>query len=217
MSTPGDLSWLRAALFHSLDCGELELPAESPEIPWLDWLGIPWKPAPQASSLEVHPLGVDFTAQELRDRGLLGEVVYGALVQTLWHPQQQSWVARTRSEIAACYSSADLDSCHWPLTLEVLDELNAYRLQELTPGELLEHSRPFWKGCPDPCDEAVMEGWVLLHFSTFERLQDVADCLHPFCETLPRNLWKIPPGMNWSEVEAMLGPERLHRLLGVRP
>ncbi len=216
MSTPGDLSWLRAALFHSLDHGELKVPAGSAQIPWLDWLGIAWKPAAEADSLDVQSLDVPFTAQELRDRGLLGEVVYGALVQTRWHPHQQSWVARTRSEIAACYTSAELDSCHWPLTLEVLDELNAYRLQELTPGELLEYSRPFWKGCPNPQDEAVMEGWVLLHFNTFERLQDVAECLHPFFEPQPRPHWKLPPEMSWNDVESMLGEERLNRLLGVR-
>ena len=160
---------------------------------------------------------MDFSAQDLRDRGLLGEVVYGALVQTRWHPLQQDWVARTRSEIAACYSKGDLAEQEWQLSLEVLDRLNAYRLQELTPGELIEQSRPFWAGQPHADDEAMLEAWVLLHLSTFQRLQDIAECLAPFFIPTSREQWPLPPDMKWPEVAEMLGSERLERLLGVFP
>jgi hypothetical protein len=222
MSTPGDLGFLRVALFAQLENRTKPLAIEEgrPERAWLEWLGVPLTAGP--CHLVAEPLGLD--AADLRAAGILPEVVYSCLVQTWWHPQQTEWVARTRSEIYACYESAQVEKPGWTLTLEALEKVNAYRLQELTPHELMEASREFWNGS---CLETErMEGWLLLHLDRLERLHDVADCLFPFLfQGEPRGVlsdeearqWlRIPEEVAFSDAAQILGPERVARLLGER-
>lgn len=221
MSTPGDLGFLRAAIFAQLGQREqpLSLPADHPERAWLDWLGVPLTVGP-LPALEVEPIAMQ--ADTLRSEGVLPEVVYGCLVQTWWHPHQQDWVARTRSEIYACYDPKDLQRPGWELQRQAIDRVNAYRLQELTPSELLEASREFWTG---QCSEVErMEGWLLLHLEHFERLQDVADCLFPFhyqgdprgplSDQEARQWLRIPEEVAFNDATQILGTERVARLLG---
>lgn len=218
MSTPGDLGFLRAAIFAQLEGHPraLNLPERHPEREWLEWLEVPLATGP-VPDLKAEP--IELNGEELRSGGILPEVVYSCLVQTWWHPGQSDWVARTRSEIRACYSTEALDRPGWTLTRQAMERVNAYRLQELTPQELLQASRPFWSG---DCDEAErMEGWVLLHLEHFQRLQDVADCLFPFFsdETAragadPRAYLRMPQDLEWTAGVEMLGPERVRRLLG---
>ena len=219
MSNPGNLGFLRGAIFAQLqERGKpLKLPAEHPERPWLEWLGV------QLASGSLPPLTqqpIDLNAAEFQAGGMLPEVVYSCLVQTWWHPQQSDWVARTRSEIYACYDPAELDRPGWTLTREALAQVNAYRLQELTPCELLEASRPFWGGSDCP-ERERMEGWLLLNLERFQRLQDVADCLFPFFHPGtapagpdPRQRLRIPAGLEWDDAVQILGQERVDRLLG---
>jgi len=221
MSTPGDLGFLRGAIFAQLTDREkpLPLPADHEQRQWLEWLGMPLTVG-VLPELTLDP--IDLEAGQLRQAGILPEVVYGGLVQTWWHPLQQDWVARTRSEIYACFDATQLDRPGWKLNLPALERVNAYRLQELTPNELIEASRPFWMG---NCSEVErMEGWLLLHLEHFQCLQDVADCLFPFhYEGDPRaplgdeeaRQWlRIPEGVAWSDAAQILGSERVARLLG---
>jgi hypothetical protein len=222
MSTPGDLGFLRGAIFAQLNRREqpLSLPADHAERPWLDWLEVPLAVGPQVVTLEVDPIALQ--AATLRSEGVLPEVVYGCLVQTWWHPHQQDWVARTRSEIYACFDPKDMQRPGWQLQRQAIDQVNAYRLQELTPSELLEASREFWTG---QCAEVErMEGWLLLHLDGFQRLQDVADCLFPFhyqgdprvslSDQEARQWLRIPEGVSFEDATQILGSERVARLLG---
>lgn len=221
MSTPGDLGFLRAAIFAQLQQRTLPLPVplDHPEREWLDWLQVPVSVGPLAD-LQIQP--VTLNAQELRGAGVLSEVVYGCLVQTWWHPGQTDWVARTRSEIYACYDPGQLQQPGWELAREAIERVNAYRLQELTPNELLEASREFWTG---ECSERErMEGWLLLHLEHFNKLQDVADCLFPFLyqgdprlslsDQEARQWLRIPAEVSFADAAQILGPERVARLLG---
>jgi hypothetical protein len=226
MSKPGDLGLLRRAIFAELEEQPLALGPE--HGPWLNWLGVDlqggFAPSPEAGP------ELDFGAAELQQLGILPEVVYSCLVQSQWHPQQDDYVARTRSEIRACYNPDERQQPGWDLRLETFQEINAYRLQELTPNELLEGSRPFWPCQPPAADLPAMEGWVLLHLESFRRLQDVVDCLTPFfgedtlatqadleAPELPPELaarLRIPPGLDWPTARALLGTDRVRRLLG---
>ena len=217
MSSVGDLAFLRAAIFAQLQqrTQPLSVPPNHPEQGWLDWLEIPCTSGP-LPPLNLEPIALQ--AANLKADGILPEVVYGCLVQTWWHPGQSDWVARTRSEIYACYAPDQLDIPGWSLSLEAIRKVNAYRLQELTPSELLEASRPFWNG--PGVEPERMEGWVLLHLDRFERLQDVADCLYPFLHQGPaptgqdpHHSLRIPPGLEWEEAVQILGEERVERLL----
>lgn len=218
MSTPGDLGFLRAAILEQLNCHPrpLNLPADHIEREWLEWLEVPMQTGP-APNLKIEP--IDLNGKELREGGILPEVIYSCLVQTFWHPGQADWVARTRSEIRACFSAQELERPGWALTREAIERVNAYRLQELTPQELLEASRPFWR---DHCDETErMEGWILLHLESFRRLQDVADCLYPFLHHGPappgadvRVTLRVPEGLEWEDAVQMLGEERVRRWIG---
>lgn len=222
MSTPGDLGFLRAAVFAQLARRQegLAVPVDHPERAWLEWLGVPLSAG--ACELASQPMGLN--AGDLRAAGILPEVVYSCLVQTWWHPGQSEWVARTRSEIYACFDPAQLETPGWDLTLAALEKVNAYRLQELTPHELLEASCEFWTG---NCAEVErMEGWLLLHLDRLERLQDVADCLFPFhyngdprvalSDEEARQWLRIPEEVAFSDATQILGPERVARLLGER-
>lgn len=223
MSTPGDLGFLRGAVFAQLADREkpLALPTAHPQREWLDWLGVPLTTG-ELPELVVDP--IELEAGQLRQAGILPEVVYGGLVQTWWHPLQNDWVARTRSEIYACFEAAQLERPGWQLDLPALECVNAYRLQELTPNELIEASRPFWRGQCSELDR--MEGWILLHLENFQRLQDVADCLFPFhyqgdprptlSDEEARHWLRVPEGVEWSDATQILGPERVARLLGER-
>jgi len=220
MSTPGDLGPLREAIFAQLlrRTEPLAIQDDHPDRPWLEWLGVPLTQGDWTAVCE--PVGLQ--ASELRAAGILPEVVYSCLVQTWWHPHQSEWVARTRSEIYACFDASQLDQPGWKLTREALEKVNAYRLQELTPHELLEASREFWTG---ECAEVErMEGWLLLHLDRLERLQDVADCLFAFHYTgdprvalsdqEARQWLRIPEEVAFSDATQILGPERVARLLG---
>lgn len=222
MSMPGDLGFLRALVFSQLQrrTEPLALEDNHPLRPWLEWLGVPL--CSGTASFSAPALGLH--AAELRAAGILPEVVYSCLVQTWWHPGQSDWVARTRSEIYACFDPAELELPGWELDREALEQVNAYRLQELTPHELLEASREFWSG---ECSEIErMEGWLLLHLERLQRLQDVADCLFPFHYTgdprvalsdqEARHWLRIPEGVAFSDAAQILGPERVARLLGER-
>ena len=165
---PGDLSWLRAAIFFHLQ-NSAPVPVSQAD-PWLDWLGVPWVVGPMGE-LALESVGLDLGAAELQAMGILPEVVYSGLVQTWWHPQQSSWVTRTRSEILACFDPAGLEIPGWKLELTDLERMNGYRLQELTPLELLEAA-----GYSGP-DQAIMEAWVLICQPGFRSLQDVQQCL----------------------------------------
>ena len=223
MSTPGDLSFLRGAVFAQLADREkpLALPVDHPQREWLEWLGVPLTGG-VLPELALEP--IDLQASHLRQAGILPEVVYGGLVQTWWHPLQQDWVARGRSEIYACFDAAQLERPGWRLNLPALERINTYRLQELTPNELLEASRPFWSGHCSEVDR--MEGWILLHLEHFQRLQDVASCLFPFhhegdpraplSDEEARQWLHIPEGVSWDDATQILGPERVARLLGER-
>lgn len=220
MSTPGDSGFLRAAIFAQLGqrTQPLALPLDHPDRDWLDWLGVPL--CEGSCTLVAEPLGLH--AGDLRAAGILPEVVYSCLVQTWWHPGQADWVARTRSEIYACFDSAEMEMPGWELTREALEKVNAYRLQELTPHELIEASREFWTG--DCEDVERMEGWLLLHLDRLERLQDVADCLFPFhftgdprvalSDEEARQWLRVPKEVDFSDATQILGPERVARLLG---
>ncbi|MFN8606092.1 MAG: hypothetical protein U0931_01080 [Vulcanimicrobiota bacterium] len=223
MSTPGDLGFLRSAIFAQLRDRQQPLPlgADHPERTWLEWLGVPLSPG-ETSIGPAEDQDLSLTAQQLRSQGVLPEVVYGCLVQTWWHPGQDDWVARTRSEIYACFDPAQLEKPGWRLSQDEIERVNAYRLQELTPSELLEASREFWTGsCPDV---ERMEGWLLLHLDHFRRLQDVADCLFPFhyrgdprqglSDQEVRQWLRIPEEVAFSDATQILGPERVARLLG---
>ncbi len=196
MLNPGDLGFARAAIFAQLT-SPLFIPQDHPERAWLDWLGVPYKLG-QLTALQPDP--IELTGSALREQGILPEVVYSCLVQTWWHPGQNDWVARTRSEIIACFQPEQLDRPGWPLQLETLQRINAYRLQELTPSELLDASRPFWPGTSPEVER--MEGWILLHLETFSRLQDVAQCLSPF---LQGQLRSLPAGLSLEEANEILG------------
>lgn len=222
MSTPGDLGFLRAAIFAQLKTRTEPLPIEDghPQRPWLDWLGVPLR----SGTCELAAEPGTLNAAELRAAGILPEVVYGCLVQTWWHPGQSDWVARTRSEIYACFDPSELEQPGWELTREALEAVNAYRLQELTPHELLEASQEFWEG---GCTEKErMEGWLLLHLDGLQRLQDVADCLFPFLyqgdprgalsDDEARQWLRIPAEVAFGDATQILGPERVARLLGER-
>lgn len=214
MSTPGDLGWLRAAIFYHLEHRQpLSVPLEHPQRVWLEWLGVPTSVGIEPG-LQASPLGeADLTAAQVKEEGILPEVLYACLVQTEWHPHQVDWVARTRSEILACYDHQERQPSDWVLSLEVLRRINAYRLQELTPAELLEASRPLWDGdCPDT---APMEAWILLHLEGLHSLHDVTACLSPFLhpEQIQRqDQLPLPPGLQWEEAVAILGPHRLSAL-----
>ncbi|MBS2038682.1 hypothetical protein JST97_27120 [bacterium] len=221
MLTPGDLGFLRGAIFAQLESRTqaLPIPADHPQRDWLEWLEVPLTPG-ELSALDCQPIGP--TAQELRAGGILPEVVYACLVQTWWHPGQEDWVARTRSEIYACFDSKEVQQPGWELDREAIDRVNAYRLQELTPGELLQASREFWTG---DCNEIErMEGWLLLHLDHFRRLQDVADCLFPFhyqgdprlglSDQEARRWLCVPDEVDFMDATQILGPERVARLLG---
>jgi hypothetical protein len=209
MSKPGDLGWLGEAVLWSLVHQQpLTCPPDHPQRGWLDWLGVPLENGP-VPCLEEAFLGIE--APLCRDQGILPEVVYGCLVQRRWHPNQQGYVARTRSEILACFEAGQLEPA-WPLTLEELQRVNAYRLQELTPEELLSASQPFW---PHPVtDQGAMQAWVLLHLENFQSLHSVVDCLLPFFHPGPleRSEWRIPPGVEMAEAEQILGPAVVARL-----
>lgn len=222
MSTPGDLGFLRAAIITQLmhRTEPLPIPDNHPERTWLEWLGVPLRN--DACAVVSEPLGLN--AADLRAAGVLPEVVYSCLVQTWWHPGQTEWVARTRSEIYACFDPAQMEVPGWQLSLRDLEKVNAYRLQELTPHELLETSREFWTG---ECAEVErMEGWLLLHLDRLERLQDVADCLFPFhyagdprvalSDEEARQWLRIPEEVAFSDATQILGPDRVARLLGER-
>lgn len=234
MSKRGDLAYLRQLIFAELDeRAPQPLPAEHPQRPWAQWLGLPLQHGPAVATTGAAPF--EFDATDLRDRGILPEVAYGCLVQTWWHPQQAGWVARTRSEILACYRSEELDKPGWTLTLPEVERINAYRLQELTPEELLEACIPYCPRPPDTADNAAMEGWVLLHLEGFRRLQDVADCLRPFflastglgwaaervesalqATQAPADLageLRLPPQVDWPTAVSLLGADRVRRLL----
>ena len=223
MSTPGDLGFLRGAVFAQLADRQkpLAVPMDHAQREWLEWLGVPLMVG-ILPELELEPIDLD--AGQLRQAGILPEVVYGGLVQTWWHPLQQDWVARTRSEIYACFEVSQMQRPGWQLDLSALERVNGYRLQELTPSELLEASRPFWSG---QCSEVErMEGWLLLHLEHFQRLQDVSDCLFPFhyqgappgslSDEEARQWLRLPAGVDWSDAAQILGPERVARLLGER-
>ncbi len=222
MSMPGDLGFLRAAIFTQLQqrTQPFAIQLDHPDRTWLEWLGVPLEEG--TCSADVEPMGLN--AADLRAAGILPEVVYSCLVQTWWHPEQSDWVARTRSEIYACFDASQLEQPGWELTREALEKVNAYRLQELTPHELLEASREFWSG---ECAEVErMEGWLLLHLDRLERLQDVADCLFAFHYTgdprvalsddEARQWLRIPEEVAFSDATQILGPERVARLLGER-
>ena len=222
MSTPGDLGFLREAIFAQLQQRTKPLAIEDhhPQRIWLEWLGVPLVSGTCAVTAEPDSLN----AADLRAAGILPEVVYGCLVQTWWHPGQSDWVARTRSEIYACFEPSELDRPGWELTREALEAVNAYRLQELTPHELLEASQEFWEGgC---AEKERMEGWLLLHLDGLQRLQDVADCLFPFLyqgdpraalsDEEARQWLRIPAEVAFSDATQILGSERVARLLGER-
>lgn len=222
MSTPGDLAHLREAIFKQLQDRTKPLPIQDdhPDRPWLEWLGVPLG----LGEYLVSERAMGMQAADLRAAGILPEVVYSCLVQTRWHPGQTDWVARTRSEIYACFDPAQLELPGWELSQEALQRVNAYRLQELTPHELLEASREF---CSGECHEVErMEGWLLLHLDRLERLQDVSDCLFPFHYTgdprvalsdeEARQWLRIPDEVAFSDAAQILGPERVARLLGER-
>lgn len=231
MSKPGDLGFLRSLIFAELDTGKPPaLPAGHPQRPWAEWLGLPLRSG--AAETAESPPEFDFDALELRDRGILPEVVYGCLVQTWWHPGQADWVARTRSEILACYRPQQIEKPGWTLQLPVVERVNAYRLQELTPAELLDACAPYCPVQPTEPDRAAMEGWVLLHLDSFARLQDVANCLRPFFPGTPGQGWsaervggalaaqdappelQLSPQLDWPTAVSLLGEERVRRLLG---
>lgn len=226
MSKSGDLGWLRSALFAQLQepARPLALEADHPGRAGLEWLQVPLRVGP-TPSLQSQPLELDL--EELQSQGLLPEVVYSCLVQTWWHPQQDRYLARTRSEILACYDASQLDRPGWPLELEDLEKINAYRLQELTPHELLTAAAPFLGSLEDDAP-AALEAWVLLHLPQFRRLQDVAACLSPFHKGPGRGLseaecqrllqapsapeWlPLPPDCDWSLARQILGDDRLRR------
>lgn len=169
---PGDLSWLRAAIFFHLQ-NSAALPLSQAD-PWLDWLGVPWSPGMGTEIGPMEPVGLDFGAAELKAMGMLPEVVYSGLVQTWWHPQQTSFVTRTRSEIVACFDPKEMDVPGWSLDLPALERMNAYRLQELTPLELLAAAGQESDG------EGISEAWVLLCQPGFRSLGDVVQCLKVF-------------------------------------
>ncbi|MBX3168108.1 MAG: hypothetical protein KF760_11890 [Candidatus Eremiobacteraeota bacterium] len=213
---------MRAAIFAQLErrTEPLALEDDHPLRPALEWLGVPL--CGGTSALSGPALGLQ--ADEVRAAGILPEVVYSCLVQTWWHPGQSDYVARTRSEIYACFDASQLELPGWNLTREALEQVNAYRLQELTPHELLESSREFWQGeCSEP---ERMEGWLLLHLDRLQRLQDVADCLFPFhyagdprlalSDEEARQWLRIPEEVAFSDATQILGPERVARLLGER-
>lgn len=249
MSTPGNdgnMGWLRSAALAQLISGRpLPLPADHPGRPWLEWLRVPLSagPAPElpsadstapASGLPPVVEDIPFSARQAQQAGLVPDVVYGCMIQTWWHPGQREFAARSRSEVVACFSADELDLPGWPLTLELMLPLNAYRLGELTPSELLTLARPLWPEPPAAEDEAATEAWVLLHLAELRRLQDVADCLRPFFPSTPPLGWsaervqhnlespepealqalRVPPGLEWADVQAMLGRERIQTLLG---
>lgn len=221
MSTPGDLGFLRAAIFAQLQQRPqpLPVPLDHPQRVWLEWLQVPLDVG-ALEDLQIQP--ITLSAQELRSAGVLSEVVYACLVQTWWHPDQSDWVARTRSEIYACYDPAQLQQPGWELDRDAIERVNAYRLQELTPSELLEASQEFWTG--ECCERERMEGWLLLHLEHFNKLQDVADCLFPFhydghprlglSDQEARQWLRIPEEVSFSDATQILGSERVARLLG---
>lgn len=239
MSTPGDLAWLRAAIFAELDSdAPVRVSEQEPHRSWLSWLGVRWTTGAAAG---VQPVGeFSFNASECFARGILPEVVYSGLVQTWWHPGQSDWVARTRSEILSCYESDQVERPGWELNLDVLERINAYRLQELTPEELLDACRPYCQAGWSPEDQPAMEAWVLLHLDRFRRVQDVVTCLGPFfgatdwCSPQLRmereraarvahgeeppapallEEMNLPEGLDWPTARALLGAERLAVLL----
>jgi hypothetical protein len=231
MSKPGDLGFLRSLIFCELnDKSAPSLPPDHPQRPWAEWLGLPLRSGP----VEVveNPPEFAFSAAELHERGVLPEVVYGCLVQTWWHPGQSDWVARTRSEILACYRREETEKPGWTLELPVVERINAYRLQELTPAELLDACAPYCAATVPDGDRAAMEGWVLLHLESFTRLQDVARCLRPFfangaglgwsedrvsaalqAEQAPAEL-ELSSHVEWPTAVSLLSEARVRRLLG---
>ncbi len=220
MSTPGDLAHLRTAIFTQLQdrTRPLAIQDDHPDRPWLEWLGVPLA---RGDNFVAGP-SMGLKAADLRAAGILPEVVYSCLVQTWWHPGQTDWVARTRSEIYACFDPSQIEQPGWELCREALERVNAYRLQELTPHELLEASREFWSG---ECNEVErMEGWLLLHLDRLERLQDVADCLFPFhyagdprvalSDEEARQWLRVPEEVDFRDATQILGTDRVARLLG---
>jgi len=247
MSSAGNLGFLRAAIFAQLDRRPqtLSLPLDHPERPWLEWLGVPLSTGevPEElgfdKSLAQANMGFDKSlaqankgfgrslaqvqeARTFKEEGILPEVVYSCLVQTWWHPGQEKLVARTRSEILACYDASQLDLPGWEFDLHEVQRVNAYRLQELTPAELLEASRPFWGG---DCQEVEsMEAWILLNLENFQRVQDVAKCLDIFWNSGFDSLcnegggpFRLPAGVDWEQALQILGPHRVERLRSAEP
>lgn len=225
MSSAGNLGFLRAAIFAQLDRRPqtLSLPLDHPERPWLEWLGVPLSTGEVPEELGFDKsLAQALEARSFKEEGILPEVVYSCLVQTWWHPGQEKLVARTRSEILACYDASQLDLPGWEFDLHEVQRVNAYRLQELTPAELLEASSPFWGG---DCQEVEsMEAWILLNLENFQRLQDVAKCLDIFWNSGFDSLsnegggpFRLPAGVDWEQALQILGPHRVERLRSAEP
>ena len=183
MSIPGeDLGWARAAILNYLESHRngqrLSLSTNEDQRRWLEWLGVEYveDSGGERASFTRTPIATDETLGSLWARGMLGEMVFSLLTQTLWHPDQTQPCARTKAEILVLFDPAEIEEPGWGLDLPRWSEVNHERLQELTPGEILDAALAHCREAPKG-RRADLEAQILLHLEGLHSLLDVPPLL----------------------------------------
>lgn len=174
----------------------LELAVEPPSSV-LTWLGLPLaKPGSHPvpwSFPEFHLAGP--SVQEVRERGVLPEMLLAYLVQLAWTPAQPP-ECRPLSEVVKFFE-APTESRLRPFTWEELLSINATRLQELTPREFVDAAQAFGRFEVGE-DGMLLEAWALLFVEHCQTLIDATRHLRKFWYT-PEAPVELDLPADWCE------------------
>jgi hypothetical protein len=177
------LHWVEAQR-RGLELAVVAPPASQSTLAWLNLLAFDRAGtgvSPLAPS-EVPWTFPDFRVEgpslaEVRSRGVLAEMLLAYLVQLAWTPDQAP-ECRPLSEVVKFFE-APKESRLRPFAWEELLNINATRLQELTPRELVEAATAF--GSLDAGEDGMLlEAWALLFVEHCQTLVDVARHLSKF-------------------------------------
>ena len=211
---PLSLDWVLELGLHWVQAEQKRVvlvPQVSPEHQhWLKWLGLPCQsepcfPAPSLPhswSYPVLQVPAALDVAGMRQQGIMAEMLVSYLVQLAWTPSLAP-SCRPLSEVVKFFRASEVLQRVRPFDLDELLDINATRLQELTPRELLEVSREWWEAygrpedIPDENEYPLLEAWALLFAEHCRTLHDVARHLAKFW--LPPQGRRLALPSDWYE------------------